>query len=377
MYDLDGFFKDYMSLENTGSIKGIFVWIIIFCHKRDYIIKKKYIFILIIKNLHQNMVAMFLFYSGFGIYESLKKKGINYSKTLLNKAIKWKIHIFSIILNRINKTNFNIHDYKDILFLKAQIIILLYLTVNILVVKKKITLNQYLLSIIFYKTLGNSNWFAFTIIAFYLYSYVSFRFIKNIKFGIIIITHICILHIIFVYNLYYPKNVLPTETTLCFISGFLYSLINNFIDHVILESDIVYFSILSFIIYVYYYFYYTYTIIYRSIRNISFSLIVILISMKVQFKNDFLKFLNSHSFSIYLLQRISMLIVYRKKLFINNSFIQISFEFTSIFFLSSLFDKYTTFIDKYFRRNSVNPTKNNYKVINNIYINHWEKECCS
>ena len=84
---LDGFFKDYMSLENTGSIKGIFVWIIIFCHKMEYGIKKKYIFILIIKSLHQNIVAMFLFYSGFGIYESFKKKGINYSRSLLNKSI--------------------------------------------------------------------------------------------------------------------------------------------------------------------------------------------------------------------------------------------------------------------------------------------------
>ena len=341
---LDAFFKDYMSLENTGSIKGIFVWIIIFCHKMEYGIEKKYIFILIIKNLHQNMVAMFLFYSGFGIYESFKKKGIDYSRSLLNKSI--------------------------ILFLKAQIIILLYLIINIFVVKNKITLNRYLLSIIFYKCLGNSNWFAFTIIVLYLYSYISFRFIKNIKFGIIIITHICILHIIFVYNLFYRKKVLPVETTLCFISGFLYSLIYNYTDKIILRSDIVYFGILSFIIYIYYNFYYTYTILYRSIRNISFSFIVILISMKVQFKNDFLKFLNSHSFSIYLLQRISMIIVYRKKLFINNNFIQISFEFTSTFFLASLFDKYTAFIDQYFRLNSVNLTKNNYKVINNIYINN-------
>ena len=33
---LDSFFYDYMKIENTNSIKGIFVWLIIFCHKYIY-----------------------------------------------------------------------------------------------------------------------------------------------------------------------------------------------------------------------------------------------------------------------------------------------------------------------------------------------------
>ena len=101
----NNFFQDYMNLDNTNSIKGIFVWMIIFCHKMEYLNKKNYIYIRLIKNLGQNIVAMFLFYSGYGIYESLKKKGTNYSSTLLVKAI--------------------------ILFLESQIIIILFLIANI------------------------------------------------------------------------------------------------------------------------------------------------------------------------------------------------------------------------------------------------------
>ena len=77
---------------------------------------------------------MFLFYSGFGINESIRNKGINYTKTLFNKSI--------------------------ILLVKFQISLLLYLLENIFILKNKITLKLYLLSAHFRSSLGNSNWLA-------------------------------------------------------------------------------------------------------------------------------------------------------------------------------------------------------------------------
>ena len=166
---LDNFFLDYMKLDNTNSIKGIFVWIIIFSHKSTYGNFKSYMYYKILANLRQKVVSMFLFYSGFGILESYKKKGINYAKTLPIKAL--------------------------IIFIKSQLIILIYLFVNIFIFKYKITLKQYFLAIIFKSSLGNSNWFAFTIIIFYLYAYLSFRFLNDkIIFGLIIISFLCYLH---------------------------------------------------------------------------------------------------------------------------------------------------------------------------------------
>ena len=89
------YFSDYMNLENTNSIKGIFVWLIIFCHKSGYGIKMKYLYIKILGYFGQKVVSMFLFYSGFGIYESIKKKGKIYIKTIPRKAtilfIKYQI----------------------------------------------------------------------------------------------------------------------------------------------------------------------------------------------------------------------------------------------------------------------------------------------
>ena len=140
------FFYDYIELKNTNPIKGIFVWMIILYHYIHYYSREKYKYIYeeILNDFGQKVVTMFLFYSGFGLYESIKKKGNKYVKTLLIKAL--------------------------ILFIKTQLILLVFLLRNI-IYKMKTTLKQYLLSVIFYESLGNSKWFALTIIVYYIYTY--------------------------------------------------------------------------------------------------------------------------------------------------------------------------------------------------------------
>ena len=97
---------------------------------------------------------MFLFYSGFGIKESIKNKGFNYAKTLLNKSV--------------------------ILLLKFEISLLLYLAENIFILKNKITLKSYILSAIFRNALGNSNWFVFTIIFFFTFILIYHLYLRKI-----------------------------------------------------------------------------------------------------------------------------------------------------------------------------------------------------
>ena len=323
------FFYDYMELKNTNSVKGIFVWLIILSHYRNYYVTKNhYIYRKILNCLGQKMVSLFLFYSGFGIYYSHKKKGIHYTKTLPIKGF--------------------------IIFIKSQLIIIIFFITN-LSLGIKTTLNNYLLSMIFKSNIGNSDWFAFTIISFYFYSFISFRFIKQKYFlGILLLNIICCFHIYFTYNYYYPNRMAAVDNTLCFLFGFYYCLLIDYINFFFMKNDISYFGFLSLIIIIYYY-YYTYkrrSIIIVSITNILFSLIIIIITMKVRFNNDFLNLLNSHSYSIYLLQRVVMRIIYYKKYILHNELIRFFFEFITILFITSVFDKYTLFIDKYFKRES-------------------------
>ena len=343
----DKFFFDYMELENTNCIKGIFVWLIVFSHKKNYIKNPKYLYIQIIRYLGQNIVSMFFFYSSFGICESIKKKGFIYIKTLKNKLI--------------------------ILFLKAQIIIFIYLIVNIIILKKKISLKVYFLSIIFKLSLGNSNWFAFTIIIFYFYSYLSFSFSKNkILLGIIIISLICFLHVKFVFSYFYPKKVYAIDTVICFVFGFYFSIMKKHLDKIIMKNDIFYFWILSMTILSFYELSKINTLFFLTIKNAFFTFLVVLVTMKLKIKNDFLKFLNSHSYSIYLLQRLIMWIVCVKKIIIYSDFVQIFFEFSSLFCFASLFDNYTSFLNKFFNKKTNDFSKSNYIQIdnmNNIHCN--------
>ena len=246
---------------------------------------------------------------------------------------------------------------------------------NILILGQKKSLKNYLLSVIFKSSIGNSNWFAFTIIIFYLYSYISFiRFTYKFYLGIIILNFFCFLHFIFVYDYFYPKCFYSVETILCFLTGFCYSLCQKYIDTIIKNSDIYYFGIMSITIYLFYTTLNKYTLIKILLKSDLFAILVVLLTMKIKFNNDFLKFLNSHSYSIYLLQRLIMGIICKKRIFQNYNFIKTSFEFTSIFFISSIFDKYTFFVDKLFKRNLNKNHNNKYIIISNININNMNKK---
>ena len=73
---VDNFFPDYMDLENTNCIKGIFVWLIIFCHKRSYGKNKNYKYLKIIGNLDKKLFLCFYFIQVLESVNLLKKKVI-------------------------------------------------------------------------------------------------------------------------------------------------------------------------------------------------------------------------------------------------------------------------------------------------------------
>ena len=156
---LNDYFIDYMDLEKTSYIKGIFVWMIVLSHNKSYYPKYiKYFYIKILKYTGQKMVSLFLFYSGYGIIEQIKKKGLLYVKSLPKKAL-----ILFIIPSSFFYCFF---FHRNKVISKYQLILLIFLVNNILL-RIKINIKVYLLSIIFIKNLGNSNWFAFTIILYY------------------------------------------------------------------------------------------------------------------------------------------------------------------------------------------------------------------
>ena len=287
---------------------------------------------LIDKSFKQNIVSLFLFYSGYGIFESFKKKGNKYIKSLPFKSLT--------------------------LLIKFEIILFIFLCNNILL-GIKTTIINYLQAVILKKSIGNSYWFSYAIITLYIHSFFSFFFIQKPKFGIFgifLMTIICFLHINFVYKIYHPKEIISVDTIICFVLGFYFSFIKSYFDKIIMKNDIIYFGIISILMLKYYKIYVDNKInIYNiSLKNGIFALITVLITMKIRLKNDFLLLLNNHSYSIYLFQRIIMIYIYKKTNFKNNEFFCFFYEFIVVIFISILFDKYTIFIDKLIKNRKIN-----------------------
>ena len=259
----------------------------------------------------------------------LRKKEINrYFKTLLKKSLN--------------------------IFIKSELMILIFL-LRIFIYKKELTFKKFILTTIFKSNIGNSNWYALTIILFYIYAFLAFGFIKNKKYnfiGIIIITILCTFHAYFLYYYYYYQKMYSADNTLTFILGFLYSLIRKYTDKYIMKYDFVYFGIFGIFSFIYYYFYINkgVNILLHNCMNGTFGIIVILITMKIRFDNEFLRFLNIHSYSIYFLQKVVLRTFYEEKYLKKYENLRIMIQFVLIIFMATIFDYSTSFIDKYFKR---------------------------
>lgn len=144
------FNKDYISIESTNAVKGLFAIIILFSHMNGYIVLQDNIydnaFVSILRHLGQLMVAPYLFFSGYGILESAKKKEKYFDSFPRKRILKTLIHF--------------------------DIAVFLYLLVNIFT-GTNYPLSSYLTCWIGWESIGNSNWFIFVILSLYVATMIS------------------------------------------------------------------------------------------------------------------------------------------------------------------------------------------------------------
>ena len=145
------FNRDYLSVEQTHTINGIFIIFVFLRHFWQYVDKINSIdtvFDSVNSFLGQTIVTTFMFYSGYGVTVSIWKKREPYLRRFP--------------VDRILKTM--------ILF---DIAILFYCILAIFT-DEEITVGKVLLSFIGLKSIGNSSWYIFAILCMYLVSYISF-----------------------------------------------------------------------------------------------------------------------------------------------------------------------------------------------------------
>lgn len=145
----------YLDKDNTLPIKGFFVVLVFFRHFNQYItLSSSFVdkaFGFVDSKSGQLIVTLFLFYSGFGIFESIKTKE-DYVRSFLRKRFLpvWISFVICVSF-------FLIYD---------------------LIVGKAYDFGTILLSFIGWKSIGNSTWFMFVTFVLYLFI-LFFLYIKR------------------------------------------------------------------------------------------------------------------------------------------------------------------------------------------------------
>ncbi|MBR3819440.1 MAG: acyltransferase family protein [Clostridia bacterium] len=284
-------FEDYMSPQKTGAIKGIFVIIVLFSHVRQYITltsewyDKPFTDFMLF--LGQLMVVMFLFYSGYGVTLGLAKKD-GYVKSLISKrALKVLLHY--------------------------DIAILIFYFLG-LALGKNYTIKKLLLSFIGLDAVGNSVWFIFVILILYIITWISFLFVKKKAVLGTAITTVLSVAAVVVLWLLKGKEYWWYDTLLCYPLGMCYAISKPYIDKALVPSFGKWaistgITLAAFITLNHFF------ILNGKIRAIFipmalvFTLLTVLLSMRISINNGVLRWFGKRVFGIYILQRIPMIIL--------------------------------------------------------------------
>ena len=312
-----------LSKEQTQTIKGMFVITIFFSHFCSYVVFDNW-FDMPMKTycswLGQLMVVPFLFYSGYGVFESVKKKGMDYISTFPKKRIiKTLIHF--------------------------DLAVLLFLAFDFFFAPEYLSLTKILLSLVAWSSIGNSNWFIFAILCAYAFSYLSLHFAKgNLVKGFILITVLCFVYIAVVSRF---RGSYWYDTILSFPLGGLLSLYK---EKIMLWSrkwglwiSLTLLSLLLLIL--------AKTTTFpiplanSQIAMLGLVLLMVFVSMKVKINSKILTWFGAQVFGIYILQRLPMNFGQYMQWNDQNIYLYFLFCFFVTVLLAVGFNKVTDWID--------------------------------
>ena len=226
--------------------------------------------------------------------ESIKKKGSAYIDTIPKKRFP------QVLLNM---------DIAVVLFL------ILAATAG-----KFYSVGHILLTLVGWESVGNSNWYIFVILALYVITYFAFLILKkkNNKttqlIGVIITT---VLSVAFVYILMKTKTTKQSwwyNTLILYSLGMWYSYFKDKIEKVLMKNDLIFFAASGVLVLAYleaYNMRSDYGIYSYTVWAVLFTLGIVMITMKVKITNPVLEWFGNHVFSVYILQRIPMILLSR------------------------------------------------------------------
>ena len=283
------YMTDYMSVEKTMSIKGIFILIVFFSHFNSYVTFESGIetyYVKIFQYIGQAMVTLFLFYSGYGVMESIKKKKMAY--------------VHKIPVTRILGTYFRF-DIAVLIFIIVQTIL-----------GKTFPVSQYLLSFTGWDAVGNSNWYIFAVVVAYFITFVAFEICRdkgNFYPAAILVTFGCLAYIFILY-FFDLKEGHWFDTIILYACGVWYSLLKDKIDRIVNKNLAVYivFFVATAVGTIYFLLKRGASFAHTELYMMFFTAFVVIMSMRISFHNKILMWCGKNLFGLYIMQRIPMII---------------------------------------------------------------------
>lgn len=281
---IKSFNDNYISIQETQCVNGIFIIIVFFSHFSQYIVIDNQLDSLLYKGITiigQLMVTTFLFYSGYGIFESIKNK-----KDYLKKFFK----------KRFLPTYIN--------FILA---VSLFLMLN-LFYHNDLSVLHVLLSYIGWDNLGNSNWYMFDV--FILYIFVMIIGIIKTK-GLLQIILMSLFTLLFAFVLSYFKEGYWVNTIMCFPAGMWFSYYRKRFDKYLTNNKNWLISIIILTVALFAFRYLNHILInavFYNLVSISFVLLLVILTKKIELKSQVFAWFGKYLFWIYILQRLSMII---------------------------------------------------------------------
>lgn len=152
---------DYLSRQQGDSVKGIFILMVFLFHANSYVQEAGYayahwtdaVFLDLCAKFGQLIVVMFLFFSGYGVMSAIRNKGAAYVQAMPRHRI------LTVLVN---------FDVAVVIFAVLQLLL-----------GRVFPVNRYLLSLVGWEQIGNSNWYIFVILVCYAVTWLSALICKS------------------------------------------------------------------------------------------------------------------------------------------------------------------------------------------------------
>lgn len=279
-----GFCEDYIDQPNIQPIKGIFLLLVFISHFVSYVSLRgvwDVPYFEIRQFLGQLVVAPFLFYSGFGVAESIQKRGYAYIKRMP--------------LHRIGRV-----------LVQFSAAVLLFLVLQ-LALGNRYGIRKILLSLIGVESLGNSNWYIFCMLCMYAATWMAFfLFRKGKLLPLLFVTAMTVGYIVAMKKL--GMGSWWYNTAAVYVAGMWFSYFRKPLEKIVFSHWAVYslFLLISVAAFLFLYKHRSNLICYQ-LHSIVFALIIVLMTCKLQIQNRALAYCGEHLFSLFILQRLPMI----------------------------------------------------------------------